>query len=224
MGCGSWGFFCIIMNKTVFLVDGFNLYASTIDIMKDYNGLNCKWLNIPSLCNSYLSSIGNHTVIENIFYFTAIPYYLLNINPHRVQRHKLYIEALKSQGVKIIEGRFKDKEKLCPNCHTIVDFKEEKETDVALASKLFEIFATTTINTIALISGDSDLAPALKTVKTVIPQSNIVVLMPYKRWANELKKIADIEIDINPKKYLKHQFPDVITLKNGTKIIKPSEW
>jgi hypothetical protein len=54
--------------RTTFLVDGFNLYHSIVDIAKDVIGCNVKWLDICSLCKSYLHLIGKRAMIETVYY------------------------------------------------------------------------------------------------------------------------------------------------------------
>jgi len=66
-GLRSRGFFCF-MKKVIFLVDGFNLYHSIVDL-ENIEGIKVKWLDINSLCNSYLYLLGKDTVIEDIYFF-----------------------------------------------------------------------------------------------------------------------------------------------------------
>jgi len=42
------------MNKTTFLVDGFNLYHGLVDAQRDGHGSGTKWLDLKKLCSSYL--------------------------------------------------------------------------------------------------------------------------------------------------------------------------
>lgn len=46
------------MNRTVFIVDGFNLYHSVVDAARDAPGATTKWLDLRKLCSSYLPLAG----------------------------------------------------------------------------------------------------------------------------------------------------------------------
>ena len=60
------------MNRTAFLVDGFNLYHSLVDASRDTGGVGTKWLDLRALCASYLSGIGGGAQISQIVYFSAL--------------------------------------------------------------------------------------------------------------------------------------------------------
>ena len=56
-----------------FLVDGFNLYHA-IRLVLSTHKVNTKWLDIKSLCTSYLHLFGKTAVVNEIHYFSALPY------------------------------------------------------------------------------------------------------------------------------------------------------
>lgn len=115
------------MNRVVFLIDGFNIYHSILDL-KRCTGYNTKWLDLASLCKSYIHLFGKDARVESIYYFSAIPYYLSTQNPDKIRRHKKYLECLKSSGIHIELGRFKEKYIFCEKCRSMVLKHEEKET------------------------------------------------------------------------------------------------
>jgi len=78
-------------------------------------------------------------------------------------------------------GRFKAKDVYCNGCKRIVKHYEEKETDVAISVKLLELFVLDQFDSIVLVTGDTDIMPAIKTA---------FKLFPFKRKTNELEKIA----------------------------------
>lgn len=84
--------FLLLMNRTIFLVDGFNLYHSTRDIGGDFGGLRVKWLNIHSLCRSFLPLISKDARLEHIYYFSAYAFHLND--PDVILRHNNYIKCL----------------------------------------------------------------------------------------------------------------------------------
>lgn len=99
------------MNRVTFLIDGFNLYHSTVDLGRIL-GLYVKWLNIYSLCSSFLYLIGRDAVMAEVYYFSAFAYHLND--PSVIKRHQDYVECLKSTGIIPEMARFKPKDVTCP--------------------------------------------------------------------------------------------------------------
>jgi len=208
--------------RTVFLIDGFNVYHSAADIERDH-GLKVKWLDYVSLFGSYLYLFGKDATLESIYYFTALAYHLGK--PDIVQRHETYIRCLRETGVKDQQGRFKAKSPVtCPQCGKQILRHEEKETDVAIASKMFEKFFNDECDCVVLVTGDTDLAPAAKTAKCLFPHKQIVFAFPYGRRNEELAQIAPGSFKVRRRNYVNHQLPDPFVLSDGTKVPKPPSW
>lgn len=209
--------------KVIFLIDGFNIYHSIRQIKRD-TGYNTRWIDLYSLCESYLFLFGKATSLESIFYFSAIPYYLNNTNPDKIQRHKNYISCLESTGVKIELGRFKEKTVFCDKCRSYILKHEEKETDVAIGIKAFEIFAKNLCDIAVVVTGDTDLSPAFKKCKELFPNKKFLFAFTYKRKNRELSSLAPNSFLISHKQYIKYQFPNPVILPNGHEIYKPKHW
>lgn len=218
------------MNRTSFLIDGFNLYHSVRDIQRDF-GLRTKWLDIYALCKSFLQWVGDNAVIQNIYYFSAYAYHLND--PDIIERHETYIKCLRDTGIKDEMSRFKEKEITCPkynphaitceDCNGRILRHEEKETDVSMAIKLYELFSTNACDTAVLVTGDTDLVPVIKTSNTLFPTKSIKFIFPYLRKNKEIANLAP-SLTIKPKQYQKFQLPDPFQLADGTTIPKPSVW
>jgi len=210
------------MNRVVFLIDGFNLYHSVLDIRYHHKGLLVKWLDICGLCNSLLHNIDITATLEKVYYFSAYAYHLND--PGVIQRHTDYIECLKSTGIEPILGRFKPKTINCPFCKR--DFKkhEEKETDVAIASKLLEVLEDKQCETVVLVTGDTDIIPAIKTANSLFPHNLVLLAFPFGRKNKELQQIASRSFKIRLKSYVNNPFPNPVVLANGTEIYKPASW
>jgi uncharacterized LabA/DUF88 family protein len=207
--------------RTIFLVDGFNLYHSIVDIDRNCNGLNVRWLNISSLCTSYLHLIGKDAAIESIYYFSALAYHLKD--PDVISRHKTYIRCLRETGVEDSLGKFTHKTIHCSHGGKITRH-EEKETDVAIASKMLEALSADKCDRVVLVTGDTDQVPAVKTAKLLFPDKHVIFAFPYGRKNDELAKLAPGSFKIHSCSYAQHQFPDPFTLSDGTQIPKPSSW
>lgn len=208
------------MNRTTFVIDGFNLYHSCRDIAQ-YHKINVKWLNIHSFCSSLVRDISASAVLAHIYYYSAYAFHLGD--PSVIQRHQKYIQCLKATGVVVEMGRFKEKTITCPRCNSNFLRHEEKETDVAVASKLFELLSKNECDTVVLVTGDTDLIPAVKTAKRLFLNSSIVIAFPFKRKNEDLAKLVP-SLTIKPKRYVQHQFPDPFVLPDGTIMNKPSTW
>ncbi len=211
------------MEKITFLIDGFNLYHSVLAIQRD-SGVCTKWLDIEALCKSYLHLFGKNNTLESVHYFSALPNYLSSTAPDKITRHKTYISCLRSSNIKIELGRFKEKDTYCTKCKNYFIKHEEKETDVAIGVTLLEIFIKGVCDVAVLVTGDTDLAPAIKKCQSLFPQKKIVFAFPYARKNKELLKLAPGSFSINRKQYIRHQFPNPLVLKNNSKIYKPSSW
>jgi len=208
--------------RVVFLVDGFNVYHSAVDV-EQVTRQGVKWLDYNSLFSAYRYLLGRNTTIEAIYYFTALAYHLNR--PEVVRRHETYIKCLQDTGVKVHRGRFKAKSPVtCRNCGHVTNRYEEKETDVAIASKLIEVLYNNDCDSVVLVTGDTDLAPAFKTAQRLFPSKKVIFAFPYRRQNTELAKMAPGSFKINRDNYARHQLPDPFSLSDGTMIAKPSTW
>jgi uncharacterized LabA/DUF88 family protein len=212
------------MNRTVFLIDGFNLYHSVREASRDLRGASTKWLDIASLCKSYLYLIGNNAQVTGIHYFSALARHLEASNPDVTKRHQAFIRCLEATGITCQLNRFKAKTINCPYCRRDFLRHEEKETDVAISIKLIELFHRDECDTIVLLTGDTDIAPAVRTSLILFPDKEIWFAFPYKRTNHELKKLVNRSIKISKDHYTRYQLPSPFTLPDGTQITKPSRW
>lgn len=212
------------MNRVTFLVDGFNLYHSVVDLKK-YARTDGKWLNIKSLCSSYLSLFGKDAVLEEVYYFSALKNYLQSTRPDSILRHRQYIKCLEDTGTKVILGRFKKKDVFCNKCFQNLIKHEEKETDVSIAVKIVELVFLDAADTIVIVSGDTDLAPAIRTALKHFNKKKICFCFPYNRQNRELENLSTFpSFKIDRNQYIKHQFLDPHILKSGIPIAKPATW
>jgi uncharacterized LabA/DUF88 family protein len=212
------------MKRVCFLIDGFNLYHSIKDLNK-IHGIKAKWLDLHSLCQSYIYLFGKDAVLQDIYYFSAYPNHLAIKSPDTLVRHKNFVSCLEDMNVKVILGRFKEKKVFCSNCKTIVTKHEEKETDVAIAIKIIELFHEDSCDIQVIISGDTDLAPAVRTSLSLFKNKQICFAFPFNRKMKELSKLSTLaSFSISAGNYQKHLLPDPYILKDGQKISKPPTW
>ncbi len=216
-------------DRVAFLIDGFNLYHSIKSAERDIrqDGLTplpMKWLDIRSLCQSYLHLLGKDASLTAVYYFSALATHLEAVKPDVVLRHQTLLTALESTGVVTQMGRFKEKRIWCPLCDRENVRHEEKETDVAICVKLLELFFKDECDTVVCITGDTDVAPAVRTARHLFPHKQVIFGFPYRRKNNELAKLAPRSFSLSKEQYAKHQFPDVLALPEGRTIYKPASW
>lgn len=215
--------------RTIFLVDGFNLYASLCLASEGLAAAGqpsgTKWLNLHSLCTSFLplvrSPLQPQAVLTRIDYFTALAPW----SQEKRLRHQWYIECLRASSVNVRMGRFKHKEVECQaRCRQFFWTYEEKETDVAIGVALLAMFHEDLCDKAVLLSGDSDYVPALREAKRLFPSKRIYCVFPYGRASEHLKREAHGSFSIARESYVKHQLPDPFVLTPTRSIEKPADW
>ena len=201
------------MERVVAFIDGFNLYHSLVE---NPSYRKYKWLNLRTLIETYVPTKN----LREIHYFTA----LTTWNLQKMVRHKTLIKVLESTDVTIVYGEFRKRERTCPNCRRTYSSHEEKQTDVNIAIDLFRLAILDRYDTALILSGDSDLIPSIKAVKSTFPSKKVGILIPIGRRAEELKQHCDFHIKIREKNLARCVFPDTVILSDGTRIAKPPTW
>lgn len=200
----------MISERVVCFVDGFNLYHALKSLGQPY----LQWLDLQLLFIRLKKS--KSQIISQIYYFSAYP----NWKPDSCQRHKIYVKALSSHGIIPIMGKFKKKPKKCLNCKTQWIGHEEKETDVNIALKMFELAHKDTYDRAFLLSRDSDLAPAVIAVKKNFPKKKITVFAPFNyRHSSELVQVSDSHKTIQLEHIQTSLFPEKVYDSQGNFIV-----
>ena len=210
-------------NLVAFLIDGFNFYHSLRSLGRRED-VSTKWLDIKSLCESYLYLLEGRAESTAVYYFSAFATHLIRFDKDIVARHKTYLTCLADSGVDTQIARFKKKISYCPHCKQKITRYEEKETDVALAVKILELCVEDSCDSIVILTGDMDVAPAIRTAAELFSYKSIYCLFPYDRTNNELNKVSKKTYQISKASVLRHQLPDPYRCKDGTKISKPLDW
>lgn len=216
--------------RVSYLIDGFNFYHSARTAERHLQGRSTKWLDFRALFESLLYTIRENPKIktrlqiEEIYYLSALATHLERSNPGITARHRSFIACLKDSGVQIKWARFKPKKIKCPSCSNSFTRYEEKETDVAIGAKLLELFALNACDIGIIVSGDTDICPAIACARKLYPDKLVGVAFPYLRKNKELKKLADFSIKISKEMYAGHQFSNPYQANNGRRIHKPGSW
>jgi hypothetical protein len=212
-------------DRTIFLVDGFNLYHSLCRARDDLRRIGrpsgTRWLDLIGLCRAHLSAVSRSAALTGVVYFTAfVPW-----SQDKRLRHEWYVECLKATGVKVRLGRFKAKEVICgARCGLPFITHEEKETDVAIGVALLGLFQEDLCDTAVVLSADSDYVPAVREARRLFPIKRVHCAFPYGRASFHLEKCSHARFSLSRNSYVRHQLPDPFPLTPFRSISKPAGW
>jgi uncharacterized LabA/DUF88 family protein len=201
------------MPRIAVFVDGFNLYHS----LEDIGQARLKWLDLSALVRRFLKP---DEMLSSITYFTA----LTSWDADKQLRHKRYIRALELSGAKIHYGKFKSRGQTCNQCGFKYKIREEKRTDVNIAVFMLVGAIQNEYDTAILISGDTDLIPAIHAVKELHPEKRVGLLFPWKRHTTEMEQAADFFEVIREVDLVACRLPETIRLPSGKYLTAPPEW
>ncbi|MBI5169793.1 MAG: NYN domain-containing protein [Candidatus Eisenbacteria bacterium] len=210
--------------RTVFLVDGFNLYHSLCAARLRTGGSSTKWLDLPRLCQGLLSIVGGQAELSRVVLFSALARHREGTSPGTIERHSRYLDAMLALGVEVELGHFKRRPHHCSKCFARTVQYEEKETDVAIATTMLECFFEDRCEAVVLVSGDSDLAPAVRTARRLFPSRRVIAGFPYARHSDELKLAASAHFKLTAEHYGRCQLPTPLMTQSGRLIHKPAGW
>jgi uncharacterized LabA/DUF88 family protein len=206
-------------NRSIIYIDGFNLYYGCV------RGTRHKWLNLQTM----FERLRPHDDIQIIHYFTAL------VQGPRRKQQETYLSALATTPkVNIILGKFKPKRIICniADCtypgKRIIASQEEKRTDVNIAIQMLDDAYGELADRIIIVSGDSDLVPAVHLVKERFPKIQITVYVPardsMRGAAVELRNACDNHRTLPMNLIKRSQFPPTIEVPGGEDICKPKGW
>ena len=205
--------------RTVVYVDGFNLYYGAV------KGTPWKWLDLAKL----FGMIRPVDEIQRIRYFTAM------VNGPTKPNQEIYLRALATTPlVEVILGNFKRKRVRCKvaACNhagtKLFETQEEKRTDVNIAIYMLDDAYQDKCDNFVLVSGDSDLVPAVRMIRHRFPTKQITVYVPAQHPARshavELRSSAHVNRNL-PLNLLKHcQFANPLADLAGGFLQKPALW
>ena len=213
------------MNRTSFYIDGFNFYyglstASRQNIIwkKFY------WINVVRFCESFL---GENQELYKVIYFTASP-----LDSEKNSRQSAFLNAnrlLNGEKFEIVRGKYIEKPIKCPSCGTDFMRPEEKKTDVNISVRMLEDCINNAVDTIVLISADSDLIPPLESIKRNFSEKNIRVYFPPSRYSRDIKDFLfllrkkPILLEKNMQRFERAVMPDSVE-KDGKRYTIPESW
>ena len=111
--------------------------------------------------------------------------------------NKQYLDALEAYCALTTThiGRFQHKHHRCHACQQKWTSYEEKESDVSLGVQLVEDTALGMMDEAWIVSGDSDMAPAVRSARRIAAQQGralrLVAVFPPRRSSHTLSQLAD---------------------------------
>ena len=181
-------------NKVNVYIDWFNVYHVLKNHIKKNNQpweAELKWCNLRSLSESYL---GENEELWDVYFFTADSWL-----PKTKKRGIIYQNALNESNVKIIKWKYNKITKTFINKMKVINFVlsivipkpiknkflpkflqyqtyEEKRTDVNIAIKILEDAFLWKYERAIIMSWDSDIVPAIESVKKNFPKIKFTTL------------------------------------------------
>ncbi|GLK91026.1 NYN domain-containing protein [Pseudomonas turukhanskensis] len=227
--------------RTAFFVDGYNLYYGVL------HGSPHKWLDLPALLNSVLAIQDPAATLSSVNYYSApVIARLATRGQASNDAQSRYLRALQARGVAITLGahrlakgfapRFVEGQQASRLDQIAIWQLDEKETDVNLALGMYRAASRSDqlqIEHIVLVSGDSDLAPALAAIRADFPHIRLGVILPHRAKAERLqreppgslKQHADwLRRYISDAELAAHQLPVKVPLPSKPAIVKPDYW
>lgn len=213
--------------QTSFFIDGYNVFYGLLA------GTPYKWLDLPSLLHAITHENDPRSQVAEIHYFTSpVKPTLATRGLQSKQAQDTYVRALKARGVQVHWGRHRLDHRLAPRFvsrdvpasrQDQVDIwnLEEKETDVRIGIAMYRLAAKQCwapgaedrIQQLVLVSGDTDMTPALEAIREDFPHLRIGIILPHRKGSDRtppgsLRNSADwMRHHIATEDLEAHQFP-----------------
>jgi uncharacterized LabA/DUF88 family protein len=200
--------------RVVAYVDGFNLYHG----MHDARARRGLWLDLERMLATLIST---DQQLVRVHYFTAL------VQGPGQARQRVYLDALAAHSRLTIAhvGRFQQKAQNCRGCGATWHTYEEKESDVSFGVQLVEDAAQRLFDQALIVSGDSDMVPAIRAVRRLAPSARLLAVFPPRRSSQSLSAAVDATLKIYDRLPERHQLPDpVTTLDGSTTYPRPAHW
>jgi len=201
-------------NRAIAYIDGFNLY----------NGIHATyahrylWLDVVKLVQAMRPA----SELVSVKYFTST----LLFDPDAQSRQAHYIAALQAANPGVLEvfyGRYQPKVVTCNKCTASWTTYEEKETDVSIAVEMVADVASGRADDFYIVSGDSDMAPAVRRMMKINPDIFCTAFFPPQRKSDELLKLMPASRVIGRQKIDASQLDDEMSGESGS-FSRPAKW
>jgi len=194
-------------------IDGFNLYFG----LRDSGWERLLWLDPVLLIEKLLKP---HQELIGVRYFTA----RLSGPGPKWEQQGIFLDALSGRDRCTLHlGQYQTELRRCSRCRLETPVSSEKMTDVKIATEMLADGFQGAFDSAILVSGDGDLAPALRKVRDLSGKRTIVAFPP-KRSSGLLKTAAHAWFHIGRDKLAASQLPDQIVTAAGVVLERPTDW
>jgi hypothetical protein len=212
-----------VKRKCIVYIDGYNWYHAVFKHHPEW-----KWLNIQSFFETL--RLDDDVIAVKLFSSMINPL----PDPSALERQEKYFSALKTlPKVRIILGKFQPRQVTCrAQCRQNYMVDEEKKTDVNMAVEIMSDAIDGKAGLLCVVTGDSDIQPAIEWVSKRHPSLKITVYVPalpvdQRDRRTDYYKTKGLNVgcqflplgDLN-----KHQLPHNVKLENKTFSCKPETW
>jgi len=205
-----------VMGNVRAYIDGFNFYNG----LKEHRWRQFYWLDVVSFIDKFVKK---RDTLDRVKYFSAIPY----LNRGKQNRQKKFFDANKDNHLfELILGQYQLKDRTCSHCRQTRKYPEEKKTDVNIASHMLLDALQGNVDTMFVLSADSDLTGTIEMIRRECPHVRITVMFPPSRHSYHLGNAAHrvIELHRNFLSFRDSVFSETVTLKNGSDVVRPQSW
>lgn len=201
--------------RAISYVDGFNLYFG----LKSAGMRSLCWLDVAKLCADQLEPDCSLVATK---YFTA----RISNDGGKGQRQTTYIEALSENcSIQVFQGTYRTKSVRCGKCHSNWLESAEKKTDVSIATQMLIDAYEDNCEHFLVVSGDSDLVPAVEAIRNRFPNKEVSMFFPPNRYTRELHQKANRGNTISKRQLEAAQLPPTVSRKRDGYALKcPDKW
>lgn len=204
------------MASVIAYIDGFNLYYG----LRDRFRRRYLWLDLVKL----VTRLRPNDSLTAVKYFTAA----VRNDPPAQARQQDYLSALGAHSgpvLQIVRGRYQAKIVSCRQCGSSWTSYEEKETDVNIAVSLVADAAVGAADIALLITADSDLCPAIRTVRMLAPTLHMIAVFPPRRNSFEVRSLIPSAFQLAQVDIRNSLLPTtVIDAATGVSYQRPATW
>jgi len=213
------------MQRVSFFIDGFNFYhALKREKRTDSDYQRFYWIDFVKLFRQFIDT---GQVLHKVYYFTAPP-----LDEEKSVRQGQLLEANKALNpniFEIIKGQFYEKRVKCKVCRNVYTIAEEKRTDVNIAVQMLGDCSINNVDTLVLVSADSDMLPPLQFIKERYSDKKLRVYFPPRLRSGALtafmveNRRQVVRLEQNKARFLRSIMPDTVTIDEKTFTI-PAKW
>ena len=199
--------------RVIVYIDGFNLYFG----LRDKQWKRFLWLDIQQMSTRLLKP--NQTLVSTKYFTSRI-----GSPKDKADRQNIFLEAIATVvSVEIFYGNYQVNPRVCSRCKKIDNIRNEKMTDVNIATEMLTDAFLDKFDTAILISADGDLKTPVERIAQTAGK-RIIVVFPPERKSYTLQSVATSTMFMGRAVLANSQFPNKVTKADGFVLERPPNW